>query len=197
MYFYHYSQYSTYFILAETPNLVVYLTFQNSTGLTVFDNSGSNNNAQMSGAITLSPHDGKCGAGAIFFGGKLLFDPTTFHTRPKVAITIALWVKLDHIAGSVSVFGVDHDVTGHGGTLFLKVTAGMVQWTHIDEHQNLVFDIDSGTFPVVSAGQWIHIAATYDSGINSTNLIVSGRLINEKEGQGYISKYRYSSATCI
>ena len=177
-----------FYFLAKTSNLLVHLSFENSSGLTVFDNSGSGNDGRMQGAIIISPRYGKCGSAAVFFGGRILFDSKSFKRKPKTAVTVALWVKLNRISGTFSLFSVQRDSSGQGGKLELKVTAGIVQWTHINENQKVVFDIDSGSTPVVTAGQWTHVAATYDSYIFSTKLVVDSRLANEKEGNGLLSQ---------
>ena len=124
----------------------MHLTFQNTSGLTILDESGSGNNAKMSGAILIRPSKGNCGSVANFNGGKILFGKESFKLKPRRAITVALWVKLEHLTGSVSLFSVQRSRAGQGGKLDLRVSADRVWWAHVDENRKLIFDVSLSKF---------------------------------------------------
>lgn len=89
----------------------------------------------------ISPFRGKCGSIAKFNGGKILFDPKTFRTKPRKAISVALWVKLDKMAESISLFSVQRSLSGQGGKIDLRISANHVWWAHVDENRKLIFDV--------------------------------------------------------
>jgi hypothetical protein len=97
----------------------------------------------MSGAILMRPYRGKCSSIANFKGGKILFDPESFHVKPRTAVTVALWLKFDHFAGGVSLFSVQRSRSGQGGKLDLRISAGRVWWAHVDENRKLIFDVST------------------------------------------------------
>ena len=132
-----------FFFLAKIPHLLVHLSFKNTSGLTILDESGSGNNAKMSGAIMIRPSKGKCGPVANFNGGKILFGMESFRVKPRLAITIALWVKLDHFTGSMSLFSVQRNPAGQGAKIDLRVSADRIWWAHVDENRKLIFDVSS------------------------------------------------------
>ena len=127
--------------LAKSSHLLVHLSFEKTFGLTVLDESGYGHNAEMSGAILILPYKGKCSSIANFKGGKILFDPKTFHVKPRKAITVAMWVKLDHIKGSVSLFSIQRSQTGQGAKLDLRISADRIWWAHVNENRKLIFDV--------------------------------------------------------
>lgn len=70
----------------------------------------------------------------------------------------------------------------------MRIFADMIQWAHVDENRKLVFDVNTKISLGTTAGQWTHVAATYDSEIHSTKVVVNGRLVNENEAHGLISQ---------
>ena len=120
---------------------MAYLSFTNTSGLTVLDASDSRHNAKMSGPILIRSNKGKCGSIATFNGGKILFDPKSFHLKPRKAITVALWVKLGVLKGSVSLFSIQRSQSGQGGKLDLRISANRIWWAHVDENRKLIFDV--------------------------------------------------------
>ncbi|XP_028404226.1 uncharacterized protein LOC114526891 [Dendronephthya gigantea] len=171
----------------KIPNLLVHLSFENTSGLTVMDDSGTGHDGEISGAILIRPFRGKCGSIANFNGGKILFNPKTFRTKPRKAITVALWVKLDKFTDSISLFSVQRSPSGQGGKIDLRVSANHVWWAHVDENRKLIFDSTTRS-SLISAGHWAHIAATYDAEVHSVKILVNGRLVNEDEASGLISQ---------
>ena len=129
--------------LAKIPHLLVHLNFENTSGLTIQDASGLDHNAKMLGAIFIRSFRGKCGSIADFKGGEIVFDTESFDVKPRKAISVALWVKFDHLTGSVSLFSVQRSRAGQGGKLDLRVSAGHVWWAHVDENRKLIFDVST------------------------------------------------------
>ena len=159
---------------------MLHLGFENIENRTALDSSGHNNNAILSAEVRLSVTESKCGSALSMGGGRLLFSH--FNSRPREAITIALWLKLDSVSGTATLF----KTTGSGAKYHLKVADGIIYWSHVDDLGHVIFSME--TRHTVDSLDWVHISATYDAHINMSKIIMNGAVLDEKEGHGLLSQ---------
>ena len=160
--------------------LVLHIGFESIENRTALDNSGHNNNAILSPEVGLSVTESKCGVALSMRGGRLLF--TRFNSRPREAITIALWLKLDSVSGTATLF----KTTGSGAKYHLQVTDGVIHWSHVDDLGHVIFSME--TRQMVDSLDWVHLSATYDAHINKSKIILNGAVLDEREGHGLLSQ---------
>ena len=101
----------------------------------------------------------------VFIGGDILFNGTRFFPKPRVSVTIAVWIKVETILQDQSVFDIVGNTFKHySGRYHLEVKwGGHVRWFHINEQAVVVFNVI--TTPVIETGKWTHLAVTYDGGL--------------------------------
>ena len=94
----------------------------------------------------------------VCIGGDILFDGLRFFPKPRVSVTMAVWIKLNTTLSDQSVFGtagrtvsIYHLEVKHGGN---------VRWFHRNEQGVVIFGVN--TKPLIKTGKWTHLAATYD-----------------------------------
>ena len=160
--------------------LVLHLGFENIENRTALDSSGHDNNAVLSSEVRLSVTESKCGSALSMGGGHLFFSH--FNSRPREAITIAMWLKLDSVSGSATLF----KTTGSGAKYHLKVADGIIYWSHVDDLGHVIFSME--TRQTVDSLDWVHVSATYDAHINMSKIILNGAVLDEKEGHGLLSQ---------
>lgn len=160
--------------------LVLHMGFEKIENRTALDSSGNNNNAIFSPEVRLSLTESKCGSALNMRGGRLLF--TRFRSRPREAITIALWLKLDSVSGTATLF----KTTGTGAKYHLQVDDGIIHWSHVDDLGHVIFSME--TRQTVDPLDWVHVSATYDAHINMSKIILNGNVLDEKEGYGLLSQ---------
>ncbi|PIR43778.1 hypothetical protein COV24_00880 [candidate division WWE3 bacterium CG10_big_fil_rev_8_21_14_0_10_32_10] len=161
-----------------TGSLVAHWNFDEGAGTTATDTSGSGNNGTLVNNPTWTT--GKVGSYALSFDGSNAYVqiPDTLSLDISKTITVAAWVKFDSIQEQYIISkgsGVLNDISWSLST----------HWINPNEIYFLV-DKD-GTLPgdhfVVSsnanliAGQWYHLAATYDF-ITGVMLYKDGVLLN-------------------
>lgn len=159
---------------------MLHFGFENIENHTVLDNSGHNNNAILSPEVGLSVTESKCGSALNMRGGHLLFS--RFNSRPREAITITLWLKLDSVSGTATLF----KTTGSGAKYHLQVADGVIYWSHVDDLGHVIFSME--TRQTVDSLDWVHLSATYDAHINKSKIILNGAVLDEKEGHGLLSQ---------
>lgn len=160
--------------------LILHIGFETITNRSAMDSSGHNNTAIVSPEVSLSVTESKCGAALRMRGGSLIF--TSFNSRPREAITIALWLKLDSVSGTTSLF----KTTGSGAKYTLQVADGVIYWSHVDDLGHVIFSME--TRQTVDSLDWVHLGATYDAHINKSKIILNGGVLDEKEGHGLLSQ---------
>lgn len=160
--------------------LVLHMGFENIENRTALDSSGHDNNAVLSAEVRLSVTESKCGSALSMGGGRLLF--THFNSRPREAITIALWLKLDSVSGTATLL----KTTGSGAKYHLKVADGIIYWSHVDDLGHVIFSME--TRQTVDSLDWVHVSATYDAHINMSKIILNGAVLDEKKGYGLLSQ---------
>ena len=161
--------------------LVLHLGFENIQKGTALDDSGSHNDALLSPEVRMSVTESKCGSALdMRRGGHLLFR--RFNNRPREAITIASWLKLESISGTSTLFRIK----GSGAKYNLQVSDGVVRWSHVNDLGHVIFSMESRQ--AVNSLDWIHLGATYDAHINKSKVILNGDVLDEKEGHGLLSQ---------
>jgi len=153
---------SEYTLLASSGGLAAYWKFdEGSTNVTTADSSGHNNNGIITGATWTS--DSKSGQALSFngSGGQYVEMPTSSSLNPTNGITISAWLKRDDSAPqNDSPRIVDKHSSNHGPyQLFLYSTTKHLG-ARLQGPASNSGDIDSGW--LVPAGQWAHVAMTYD-----------------------------------
>ena len=69
-----------------------------------------------------------------------------FHNRPRLAITIALWVKLASSSGQHELFHTcASDETNGNAQFHFEINDGKVRWSHRDHMKRTVFNVLSGS----------------------------------------------------
>jgi Concanavalin A-like lectin/glucanases superfamily/Bacterial Ig-like domain/Bacterial Ig domain len=133
------------------PGLVAAYAFDEGSGTTAVDATGSGNNGAVVGA-TWAP--GR-------YGGALSFDGTDDYvglpglgTFYNTAFTLEAWVQKATTKNDVGIVG---SWTGNGPMLWVDHLASR---HHLTLGGGLATYLDSGRNPVV--GQWQHLAATFD-----------------------------------
>lgn len=166
------------------PDLALYFSFDQLNGDVVPDQSGNGNDGTLSTDADLED-DGKYEKAIRFDAGlKIALDGANFAKIPAEAVTMAVWVNLDGVGGDQELF--DCIGTGHGSGQYhfeLK-SGGAVRWFHRDENETQIFSIQQGVTP---AGEWAHIAGTYDSDAGEAALYINGEEITRAPGNGDLS----------
>jgi len=98
-------------------------------------------------------------------GGDVFLNGLTFQPKPRDGITIAVWIKLDTIVGTQSIFdtvGTLSKSNHTDGQFHFEVEDGKVRWFHRNEIHVTIFDVKSRDI-VVQPEQWVHVVGTYDA----------------------------------
>lgn len=160
--------------------LVLHIGFEEIENRTALDSSEHKNNAILSPEVRLSVTESKCGSALSMRGGRLVF--THFNSRPREAITITLWLKLDSVSGTATLFRT----TGSGAKYNLQCREGNIHWSHVDDLGHIIFSM--ATRQTVDSLDWVHLSVTYDAHINMSKIILNGAVLDEKEGHGLLSQ---------
>jgi len=108
------------------------------------DKSGYDNNGELSegGEILQQPESSKdftCNQYARLYSSEISFNGNLFQAKPRKAITIAAWVKLEDIREPHSIF----DTIGRShamGQYHFEVHNGILRWFHRNECQQTVYE---------------------------------------------------------
>lgn len=138
------------FVYVFVERLVVYYNFEKVMKHgRISDKSGYENSGAMApGGEILKFNDKEytCNQAARLWDHDIYLRGDTFQAKPKSAITIAAWVKLEEKAGQHSVF--DTIGTSHvQGQFHFEVNDGVVRWFHRNECQEVVFETMAHTVP--------------------------------------------------
>jgi concanavalin A-like lectin/glucanase superfamily protein len=136
---------------APPDGLVFLMNFDEGSGDTVHDQSGFGNDGEIDGKIDWV--DGK-------FDGALNLDGATHVTVPNAEplsalthpMSVGLWINPAIVGGWRSIVEMDGAA---GWKIGLHTTGNVIVWTtyHV---------LDFGAVTPVEAGDWVHIAATWD-----------------------------------
>ncbi|WP_273567547.1 PKD domain-containing protein [Maribacter halichondriae] len=175
--------------LTGDPNLVMHLKFDETSGSVAADASGNNNDGTIfdvtDNGATKAPSTDNWSTG--LFGGAAQMDGETFQSNTIVdvpysaslaataqSITVMAWVDRDDIANNVGILTHDYPA------MFFGFHNNLYKWEFATTAGG--GDCYSGYSP---AGQWVHIAATYDgttarlfaNGVEVCTQAVSGDII--------------------
>ena len=75
---------------------------------------------------------------------------------------------------------------GSGAKYNLELHEAAIRWSHVDDLDRVTFNVKSN--PVVNSQDWFHVAATYDARVNTSKIILNGRVVSEGEGHGLLSQ---------
>ena len=132
--------------------LVVYYNFEKvNHNKRISDKSGYENSGMMTPGgeiLKYSDKDYTCNQAGRLWESFISLRADTFQAKPKAAITIAAWLKLEERSGSHSIFDTCGNTCpiNHGVFLF-QINDGVVRWYHKDEKQNTVFETMAHSVP--------------------------------------------------
>lgn len=172
----------------EPKRLVVYFNFEKVLKHgRISDKSGYENSGTMTPGgeiLKFNDKDYTCNQAARLWDHDIILRGDTFQAKPKTAITIAAWIKMEEHAGQHSIF--DTVGTSHTqGQFHFEVNDGVARWFHRDEKQKVVFETMAHT---VAKGKWVHVAGTYDSKTKQAKVFINGEIRNQSLGDGALSR---------
>jgi len=172
----------------EPKRLVVYFNFEKVLKHgRISDKSGYENSGTMTAGgeiLKFNDKDYTCNQAARLWDHDIILRGDTFQAKPKTAITIAAWIKMEEHAGQHSIF--DTVGTSHSqGQFHFEVNDGVARWFHRDEKQKVVFETMAHT---VAKGKWVHVAGTYDSKTRQAKVFINGEIRNQSLGEGALSR---------
>lgn len=144
------------------PSRVLWLKFDETSGMTASDSSGSGNNGTLSGGATWQPVGGMR-AGALKFDGTngLVTVPDAPNLDGTAAFTLAWWFRADAYPGDSAglVCKRINISTDNAYTTYLKAA---------DQH--IYVDIDSSndrfaSSALIQTGVWYHVALVFDGSL--------------------------------
>ncbi|XP_057314052.1 uncharacterized protein LOC130655325 isoform X3 [Hydractinia symbiolongicarpus] len=179
----------------EPKRLVCYLNFETKpdaktkkgTIRVITDKSGYDNNGDFSVGgeiLKYAEKDFTCNQAARLWESDILFKGDLFQAKPRKAMTVAAWIKLEEKPGQHSIF----DTIGRShaqGQFHFEVNDGVLRWFHRNECQNTVFETMAHTVP---KDKWTHVAGTYDSKTKQAKVFINGNLRNMSIGEGELSR---------
>ena len=92
-------------------------------------------------------------------------DGAQFSPKPRTGISISVWIKLDTITGTQSIFdtvGTLAKSNHTDGQFHFEVVEGKVRFFHRNEIHATIFDVKSRD-QVIQPEQWYHVVGTYDA----------------------------------
>ncbi|XP_065684197.1 uncharacterized protein LOC100206840 isoform X1 [Hydra vulgaris] len=172
----------------EPKRLVVYFNFEKVMKHgRIADKSGYENSGTMGQGgeiLKFSDKEYTCNQAARLYDHDIYLRGDTFQAKPKSAITIAAWIKLEEKNGQHSIFdtvGASHAQ----GQFHFEVNDGVVRWFHRNECQEVVFETMAHFVP---KGRWTHVAGTYDYKTKQAKIFINGEIRNQSIGDGQLSR---------
>jgi len=174
----------------EPKRLVVYFNFEkvnHKKPNLINDKSGYENSGLMATGgeiLKYSDSDFTCNQASRLWDSDISLKGDTFQAKPRRAITIAAWVKLEEKQGQHSIF--DTIGTAHAqGQFHFEVNDGVVRWFHRDQNQKVVFETMAHTVP---KSKWTHLAGEYNSRTGQAKVFINGDIRNMSIGEGELSR---------
>jgi len=174
----------------EPKRLVVYFNFEkvnHKKPNLINDKSGYENSGIMAiggEILKYSDSDFTCNQASRLWDSDISLKGDTFQAKPRKAITIAAWVKLEEKQGQHSIF--DTIGTAHSqGQFHFEVNDGVVRWFHRDQNQKVVFETMAHTVP---RSKWTHLAGEYNSKTGQAKVFINGDIHNMSIGEGELSR---------
>ena len=124
----------------------MYLTFEKVDDQVVLDSSSHGNNVFMLDGAIVDTHGSCRHALKIPPGADLEIDGQSIQRKPREAITIALWLRLDKRADGVhSIFDTVGSHSKHQlGQFHFEIVGGDVRWFHRNETADVIFNVITG-----------------------------------------------------
>jgi len=187
----------------EPKRLVCYLNFElkpdakikKGTIHVIGDKSGYDNNGDISEGgeiLKYTDKDFTCNDAARLWSSDIKFKGDLFQAKPRKAITIASWIKIEEKIGQHSIFdtiGVAHSQ----GQFHFEVNDGVLRWFHRNECKRTVFETMAHT---VQKDKWTHVSGTYDHKTKQAKVFINGELRNQSIGEGQLST-DWATEACI
>lgn len=174
----------------EPKRLVVYFNFEkvnHKKPNLINDKSGYENSGLMATGgeiLKYSDPEFTCNQASRLWDSDISLKGDTFQAKPRKAITIAAWVKLEEKQGQHSIF--DTIGTAHAqGQFHFEVNDGVVRWFHRDQNQKVVFETMAHTVP---RSKWTHLAGEYNSKTGQAKVFINGEIKNQSIGEGELSR---------
>ncbi|XP_065055664.1 uncharacterized protein LOC135684164 isoform X6 [Rhopilema esculentum] len=170
-------------------NLIDDLSFEKIDNEIVFDSSPMGNNAYLNKGAAVYDTHGKCRhAARIIEGSDILLDGRNMRVKPREAISISVWIRMDNTEGVHSIFDTIGANSRHVlGQYHFEIVGGAVRWFHRDENGTQIFSaITEPNF--VSPREWNHLVASYDSQTGETKIYVNGSRVADTKGSGLLSQ---------
>jgi len=169
----------------EPKRLVCYLNFETKpdskskvgTIRKIVDKSGYDNNGDFSVGgeiLKFSDKAYQCNQAARLWDSDIVFKGDLFQAKPRKAITIAAYIRLEEKPGSHSIFDTI-GATHNQGQYHFEVNDGVVRWFHRNENRVTVFETMAHG---VKKSKWTHVAGTYDSGTKQAKIYINGVIRN-------------------
>ncbi|MEK7397600.1 MAG: LamG domain-containing protein [Candidatus Poribacteria bacterium] len=162
--------------------LLVYLPFEEGTGKVTKDVSGRGNNGQITDAEWANGKFGKC----LSFNGKSAFVEIPYKDDFNITdgITLAAWIKIDHLPLSPAYRGIINAKKSNYGPYLLQTS--VVNGKNLYEFSFYIgaaWDWNVSTTEEVT--DWVHLAGTFDT--TTSLLYVNGKLDSTMKYAGKIA----------
>ena len=114
----------------------------------------------MSSGVNVVGVENGCGLAGSFIGGSITIDGGRFHPKPSQAVTVGLWVKFSATEDEQTLFTTSRQGS-YESNYYLASKSGKITWRHKSKRSQMLFEVTTSE-SVIVAGQWAHVAATYD-----------------------------------
>lgn len=156
--------------------LVGYWTFDGKDVIrgSVIDKSGNGNHANLSNIATSTFFvPGKIGQGFNFDGSDDALNAGSAAVLDNMsAMTLSVWVKLNSYGaggGGYLLNKGDNNSGGHGWSLFLSQSNGLISFTARYNTTNLLVQTSANSFATSDFNKWVHIMVTWDGSSNAAS----------------------------
>ena len=138
-------------IPSAMQNLIDYLNFEKVENEIVFDSSPMGNNAYLNKGAAVYDTHGKCRhAARIGEGSDILLDGRNMMAKPRQAISLSVWLRVDRTDGVHSIFDTIGAKSKHAlGQYHFEIVGGAVRWFHRDENGTQIFSVITGMFQLL------------------------------------------------
>ena len=128
-------------------NMIDDLNFEKVDNEIVLDSSPMGNNAFLNKGAAVYDTHGKCRhAARIGEGSDILLDGRNMRVKPRQAISLSVWIRVDRTDGVHSIFDTVGAHSRHVlGQYHFEIVGGAVRWFHRDENGTEIFSVITGT----------------------------------------------------
>jgi len=145
--------------VAEDPNLILWLTFDEGMGTTALDRSGHGNHGILFGPEWTKP--GALGDAAVNFSGssRVAIQNLTYEGTDYAEVSVSLWIRTA-IWNTQYIASFDRDQYWRVGINLNDVGPGLVGW-HVMTSNG---QVDLAGTTRVDDGAWHHVCGVFDNG---------------------------------